>query len=112
MDKQILYVALVLYFATFGCGIYFRSLYRQRLKKLNPELARELYPDTIPRSVVKRVNLKSKPMFFVTTRKYRSLNDPDFTKFCDRYRIFLFWWYFIFVATVIIFFGVKESAFH
>lgn len=83
--KMIVNGLVVLYLVMWLLGYYLDVVFRRRLKSLYPDLGANLQTGIFQKSMDTDV----KNTRFILGREYGALDNPDFVKFCDRYRIFM-----------------------
>jgi len=93
-------ILFLIYLVIALIALLINFLYKKRLKTLYPELAATLYPDMVHGNPFKRFK-SGKSFGFLMRCEYRSLNNVNFVRLCDCYRVILILGYLTFAAAAI-----------
>jgi hypothetical protein len=86
-----------LYLIMWFLGYYLDVVFRRRLKNFYPDLGANLKPGILQKSMDTDVQTTR----FILGREYSTLDNPDFVKFCVRYRIFMMASFIVFGVTAV-----------
>jgi hypothetical protein len=76
---------------------FFNLIYKKRLKTLYTDL------QATPQSGLpgKNVNSDLKSTLFLLDKKYRSIDNPGFVRFCNLFRVLVLLWFIVFGVTFV-----------
>lgn len=86
-----------IYFILWLAGVAMHFAYKRRLRALDPQLAKRLYPGLLRKSTATDVSA----IGFLFTGKFRELKDPSFIRFSEFYRALSVIWIAVFLATIV-----------
>ena len=88
---------LILFLVMWLSVSFFSLIYKRRLKMLYPDLGASLHPGLLHKSIY--MDLKSTR--FLLSGEYRSLDNPEFVRFCDRFRGLVIMWFIVLGVTIV-----------